>query len=161
MPILTALDSQPVPAEDNALRALIRTFGVVDRVMQPYFAGFGISGAQWGVLRQLHRAEAEGLASLRMTELSKRLLVRLPSVTGVIDRLVRDGLVHRSALPEDLRVKQVSLSERGRRRVLEVLKVHDRQIQTMLGGLSIEEQSELQRLLTRMRHHLERQPCKL
>ena len=30
---------------DNAFRELIRTFGVAERVMQPYFARFGISGA--------------------------------------------------------------------------------------------------------------------
>ena len=143
--------------EENAVRALIRTFGVVDRVMQPYFAGFGISGAQWGVLAQLHRAESEGLSSLRMTELSNRLLVRLPSATGVIDRLVRDGLVGRVALPEDLRVKLISLTELGRRRVRDVLKDHDLQIESMLGGLSVPEQNELRRLLTQMRVYLEKQ----
>lgn len=157
MPTLPVKHSLRVPVEENALRALIRAFGVVDRVMQPYFAGFGISGAQWGVLRQLHRAETEGLSSLRMTELSNRLLVRLPSATGVIDRLVRDGLVGRVTLPEDLRVKLISLTEMGRRRVRDVMKVHDLQIESMLGGLSVPEQNELQRLLTRMRVHLEKQ----
>ncbi len=149
--------SAEAPVEENALRALVRAFGVVDRVMQPYFARFGISGAQWSVLRQLHRAEGEGFASLRMTELSKQLLIRLPSATGVVDRLVRDGLVSRVALPEDLRVKLISLTEAGQQRVHDVLKVHDRQIESMLAGLSVLEQTELQRLLTQMRMHLETQ----
>jgi DNA-binding MarR family transcriptional regulator len=144
-----------VAAEDTPFRSLIRTFGVLERVMQPYFAGFGLSGAQWGVLRQIHRAELEGHAGLRMTELSKRLLVRLPSATGVIDRLVRDGLVSRTALPEDLRVKQISLTEQGRKRVLKVLEVHDRQIAKVLSGLSEDEQKQMQRLLVRLREHLE------
>ena len=71
--------------------------------MQPYFARFGISGAQWGVLRQLHLAEQEGLAGLRQTDLSERLLVRPPSVTGVVDRLERVGYVQRDS---DLMPKQ-------------------------------------------------------
>ena len=50
--------------------------------MQPYFARFGITGSQWGILRTLHRAEREGLPSLRVTDLSDRLLVRPPSITG-------------------------------------------------------------------------------
>jgi DNA-binding MarR family transcriptional regulator len=123
--------------------------------MQPYFAKFGLSGAQWGVLRQIHRAELEGHAGLRMTELSRRLLVRLPSATGVIDRLVRDGLVSRTALPQDLRVKQISLTDQGRQRVLKVLEVHDHQIAKVLSGLTDGEQKEMQRLLIRLRQHLE------
>ena len=31
---------------ENALREMIRVFGLVEKVMQPYFARFGISGAQ-------------------------------------------------------------------------------------------------------------------
>lgn len=149
--------SAEAPVEENALRALVRAFGVVDRVMQPYFARFGISGAQWSVLRQLDRAEGEGFSSLRMTELSKRLLIRLPSATGVVDRLVRDGLVSRVALPEDLRVKLIRLTKAGQQRVRDVLKVHDHQIESLLAGLSVIEQTELQRLLTQMRMHLETQ----
>lgn len=149
--------SAEAPVEENALRALVRAFGVVDRVMQPYFARYGISGAQWSVLRQLDRAEGEGFSSLRMTELSKRLLIRLPSATGVVDRLVRDGLVSRVALPEDLRVKLIRLTEAGRQRVRDVLKVHGHQIESLLAGLSVLEQTELQRLLTQMRTHLETQ----
>src|SRR5262245_55410997 len=79
-----------------AFRALLRNFGLVDRIMLPYFARFGISGSQWGVLRQLHRAEQEGLHGLRLTDLSERLLIRPPSVTGVVDRLERAGLVMRN-----------------------------------------------------------------
>ena len=154
MTMAATRDSQTLP-EETPVRSLIRAFGLIERVMQPYFARFELSGAQWGVLRQLHRAEAEGFAALRMTELSKRLLVRLPSATGVIDRLVRNGLVRRDALPEDLRVKQISLTDQGRQRVRQVLEVHDRQIEKMLGGLAAVEQAELQRLLTRLREHLE------
>src|SRR5437868_3671173 len=88
-----AADADAAP--ETAVRALVRTFGLLERVQQPYFARFGISGSQWGVLRALHRAQKENLSSLRLTDLSERLLVRPPSVTGVIDRLQRAGLVVR------------------------------------------------------------------
>src|ERR1700732_2583992 len=96
------------PAE-SAFRALIHTLGLVERVMQPYFASFGISASQWGVLRTLHRAEQEGLPGLRLTDLGERLLIRPPSVTGVVDRLERAGLVERAGSPFDMRAKQVAL----------------------------------------------------
>ena len=99
---------QPKVAE-KAFRQLIRTIGLLERAMQPCFARFGITGGQWGVLRNLHRAEAEGRSDLRLTDLSERLLIRPPSVTGVVDRLERAQLVARTDSATDLRVKQVAL----------------------------------------------------
>jgi DNA-binding MarR family transcriptional regulator len=140
----------------KTFREFIRAFGLVERVMQPYFARFGISGAQWGVLRNLHRAEDEGLHSLRVGELSDRLLIRPPSVTGLIDRLERAGLVRRLGLRGDLRVKHVRLTPAGRQLVRRVLAVHEQQIARVLGGLSSSDQSALHRILVAWRGHLER-----
>ena len=91
---------------DNPLRELIRIFGLVERVMLPYFAQFGISGSQWGVLVNLKRAERAGSRGLRLRELSERLLIRPPSVTGLIDRLQRSRLVRRVSSQDDLRVRR-------------------------------------------------------
>jgi DNA-binding MarR family transcriptional regulator len=142
--------------QERAFRSLVRTFGLVERVMQPYFARFGISGSQWGVLRALERAATEGQAGLRITDLSERLLIRPPSVTGVVDRLERAGLVVRDTAANDLRVKRVRLTARGRRIVEQVRAVHGGQVDALLGGLSTAEQSEFQRLLERLSGHLEK-----
>jgi DNA-binding MarR family transcriptional regulator len=144
----------PQPAEE-AFRELIRSLGLLERAMQPYFARYGISGSQWGVLRNLHRAEAEGLAGLRQTDLSDRLLIRPPSVTGVLDRLERAGLVTRVGSATDLRAKQVGLTAKGRQLVERVLTGHQAQIEAVMGGLRTNEQAELHRLLSQLRQHLE------
>src|SRR3954469_2752939 len=112
---------QSLSKPDGTVRSIIRTYGLVRRVMEPYFAQFGVSNSQWGVLRALHRAEDEGLAKLRLTDLCDRLLVRPPSVTGVVDRLDRMGLLQRSKSAEDHRAKEVSLTAAGRERVQRVL----------------------------------------
>jgi DNA-binding MarR family transcriptional regulator len=140
---------------ESAFRELIRTFGHLERVMQSYFAQFGISGSQWGVLRNLHRAELEDLPGLRLTDLSERLLIRPPSVTGVVDRLQRAGLVARKGSPTDLRSKRVALTAKGRELVERVLTVHEKQIGAVMGGLSQAEQKELHRLLHLLGRHLE------
>src|SRR5215831_17838563 len=100
--------------DENAFRELIRTFGLLERVMHPYFARFGITGAQWGVLRNLHRNEENGLGGMRLGELSEQLLIRPPSVTTVVDRLERAGLVRRESVPADLRARHVVLTDKGR-----------------------------------------------
>src|SRR6266849_311717 len=105
------------PSTENAFRELIRTYGLDERVMQPHFARFGITPSQWGVLRNLHRAEQDGLPSLRLSDLGERLLIRPPSVTGLVDRLERAKLVQRDGSPTDLRTKHVGLTKAGRRLV--------------------------------------------
>ena len=141
---------------DSALREMIRTFGLIERVMQPYFARFGISGSQWGVLRNLHRAEQEGQHSLRLSELSKRLLIRPPSVTGLIKRLERADLVTRSASPTDLRGRCIQLTSSGRHLVRRILEEHDDQVHLVLEGLDAHDQAKLSRLLSAWSRHLQR-----
>lgn len=143
------------PAE-VAFRALIRSLGLIERVMQPYFAGHGITGSQWGVLRALHRAALEGKNGLRLTDLGARLIIRPPSVTGVIDRLERMGLVVREASADDQRAKHVTLTPAARQLIDKVLANHAAQVDAVLGGLSPEEQVQLQRLMAKLKMHLEK-----
>jgi len=143
---------------EPAFRSLIKTLGLLKRVMEPYFGRFGISGSQWGVLVTLHRAREEGQPSLRLTDLGESLLVRPPSVTGVVDRLERMGLVARSESPSDHRSKLVSLTAEGNGLVRRVLEQHPARVQEALAGLSEPEQVEFRRLLERLSSHLERLP---
>jgi DNA-binding MarR family transcriptional regulator len=141
---------------ETVFRELLRTMGAVERVMQPYFAQFGISGAQWGVLRNLHRAQKqERLPGLRLTDLSQRMLIRPPSVMGVIDRLQRAGLVARIDSPGDLRSKQVTLTDAGWDLVERILLVHRRHIERVMHGLSHHDQEQLHYLLLQLRAGME------
>jgi DNA-binding MarR family transcriptional regulator len=143
---------------ESAFRAFVRTSGLFRNRMDPYFARFGISGAQWGVLRTLQRAEAEGLQGLRLTDLGQRLLVRPPSVTTVVDRLNRTGLVTRRVTADDQRAKQVALTPAGRELVARVLQHHPAQIRAILSCLSTAEQRQLRQLMQRLAAHLESPP---
>jgi DNA-binding MarR family transcriptional regulator len=140
---------------DAAFRSLIRVGLLVRRVMEPYFAPFGITPAQWGALRTLHRAAAEGLAELRLTDLGDRMLVRPPSVTTLVDRLERLGLVSRTASADDLRAKYIRLTPAGRQLVETIRKGHAARVRAVLGGLSAGEQTQLHGLLDRLGSHLE------
>ena len=146
--------SAPPLAEDT-FRTLLRTLGLLERVMHPYFAQFGISGSQWGVLRTLYRAEKTEPTGLRLVDLSERLLIRPPSVTGVVDRLERAGLVARGSAPKDQRAKLVALTERGRQLVARVLENHQAQYERVMGVLPPGDLGELHRILHRLSEHLQ------
>ena len=139
---------------ETAFRAFVRASCLFRNRMDPYFARFGISAAQWGVLRTLHRAEGEGLAGLRLTDLGRRLLVRPPSMTSVVDRLEREGLVARRAAEGARRAKQVSLTDHGRKLVARVLTRHPAQMRAVMAGLTDAEQRDLRRLMERLAEHL-------
>lgn len=145
----------PPSTTEKAFRALLHTYGLLKRAMEPYFARFGISGSQWGVLRALHRAEQEGAGGLRLTDLGERLLVRPASVTGAIDRIQRMGLVSRSASSTDLRAKVVRLTPAGRSLIERILKGHKARIEAVLAGLNMAEQEALGQLLQRWDAYLE------
>ncbi len=140
---------------EAAFVALLRTCGLIRRTQQPFFARFGISPSQWAVLRLLHRAAADGAGGLRLTDLSHRLLIRPPSVTGVVDRLEKQSLVARTTLSGDQRARQIKLTRAGRELVERVLEEHVGRIKSVLTALSAAEQNQLQQLLDRLSSHLE------
>jgi DNA-binding MarR family transcriptional regulator len=78
----------------------------------------GCSVEQWHILMLLSDGRGHP-----MTEIAEFALVPPPSVTRLIDRMVADGVVHRTADPSDRRRVLVHLTPRGRalRRRLDLL----------------------------------------
>jgi len=154
------VSDQPGRSETNGteavFHALLRTWGLLRQVQEPYFARFGISSSQWGILRVLQRAALKGEAGLSLKEVGQRLLIQPPSVTGVVDRLERQGLVRRSLSQTDLRVRQLALTAQGRKLVTKVLVGHAERVASLFGGLEAREQETMLRFLKQMQTHLER-----
>ena len=116
---------------------------------------YGISGSQFGLLLALHGAEAEGSKSLRLGDLVDRLLVRPPSITGVVDRLEAMGLVSRATDPADQRVKHVSLTGEGRALMGRMREEHGQRIEAIIGALDDSRREQLRGLLDQLSEHLE------
>lgn len=76
---------------------------------------------------------------ISMSRLSDKLLVSNGNVTGVVGRLVEDGLVVRETDANDRRIQYVSLSDRGRATFLKTAGKHERLIDSIFAGLADEE----------------------
>lgn len=140
---------------ETAYGGVLRLFGLIQRVMRPYFLQFGLSQSQWAILRVLYRAEEEGRTDgLRLVELGQRLLVQPPSVTTLVRRLEKAGLVCHAAAPHDRRGIQLGLTIHGRELVQRVLLVHRDQIRHVVGGLDDRELALFCSLLERLNNHL-------
>jgi DNA-binding MarR family transcriptional regulator len=145
----------PAPALPEALlHTFLRASSLLRQVQEPYFARFGISPSQWGVLRVLQRAELKGEGELPLKVVSERLLVQPPSVTGVVNGLERLGLVKRSLMRGDLRVRHLSLTQEGRALLVRVLEAHAERIASLFAAISPAGQEALLALLQQFEGHL-------
>jgi len=140
---------------EAVFHALLRTWGLLRRAQEPYFARFHITGSQWGILRVLERAELSGERQLSLKEVAQRLLIQPPSVTGAVDRLERQGLVQRRSSSADLRVRHLGLSPAGRRLVAKVLGHHTERINSLFVPLQPGDRRTLLQLLARLEASLE------
>ena len=88
---------------------------------------------------------------LMMSELSRELEVSNGNVTGIVERLVTDGLVVRTPAETDRRVTRVRLSKRGRQAFARMASAHERWIDNMLRGFNNDETLQLIGLLEKLK----------
>ena len=118
---------------------------------------FGTTLPRFDLLAQLDAAEREGEEGLTMTALSRRLMVTNGNVTSLIERLGREGLVRRGALPGDRRVQLVRLTAAGRKALQAMTPDHQRWIEQMFAGLTRDERAQLHALVGRLKASVDAQ----
>ncbi|NLM51823.1 MAG: MarR family transcriptional regulator [Firmicutes bacterium] len=103
--------------------------------MLPMFMGLVLEGIEIEAPFRLNESEEKTLMFLHknegspMTEYSKKVGLSKGSFTGVVDRLVKKGLVKRASVSEDRRVYALILTERGK----EVARDIDRQFKAHIA----------------------------
>src|SRR5687768_10298410 len=93
------------------LRLLTCTTLIENEVRRRLRDQFDITLPRFDLLAQLDRTPN----GMTLGELSQRMMVSNGNITGLVDRLVGQGLIRRKPLPTDRRVQIVSLTLDGRR----------------------------------------------
>jgi MarR family 2-MHQ and catechol resistance regulon transcriptional repressor len=140
-------DDFPASPARDAVVAVVRGFGTVQRLMEPYFARFGLTPPQFQALTIIHRLRRELLSQRR---LARELYVSFPNITVLLRRLERKGLIDRRANAADRREKFVRPTSRGKGLLRRIWRAHQRQLDRVMAGLTPPEQGELARLLNKM-----------
>ena len=104
---------------------------------------FEITLPRFDLMAQLDKAPA----GMKLGELSQRLMVSNGNITGLVDRLVTQGLLDRQPAPNDRRTQLVKLTAEGRRSFRTMANAHESWIAEILGELSASDQETLMRLL--------------
>jgi len=140
-------DDGGVPVDPMAVQVwqhLAFSFNALLKLSREVLKEHDITGPQYGVLRILQR---DGPST--MSELSAGLLVTAGNVTGLVDRLVRDGMVEREADPTDRRVVRTRLTDAGNALVERAAATHHRLLTQLLGDWSPRDEKRLRDLLER------------
>ncbi|MDT3669447.1 MAG: MarR family transcriptional regulator [Aromatoleum sp.] len=91
---------------------------------------------------------------LKMSELSRRLMVTGGNVTGLTDKLVQEGLVVRQDDPRDRRSFTVRLTPEGKAQFRRMAGPHEQWVVELFAGLDHGEKVQLLKLLDRLKKHL-------
>jgi len=127
---------------------LLTCANLIEREIRARLArDFATTLPRFDALAQLERAPG----GLTMGELSGRLMVSNGNVTGLVARLVREGLVAREPNPEDRRRSRVRLTLAGRRAFEAMTPAHARWIDAAMRGLTRGEKTRLLALLARLK----------
>jgi len=113
---------------------------------------------RFDVLAALERSAQRLNQGLTMSQLSESLMVSNGNVTGVVARLIEDGLVTRTVDQEDRRSATVRLTRKGRDMFLKMAAAHEQWIERMFADLSDHQTADLLRLLTHLRRSIESHP---
>jgi DNA-binding MarR family transcriptional regulator len=133
---------------------LLRTTRLVESETRERFKNqFDMTLPRFDVMAALYR-HPEGML---MSEISRFLMVSNGNVTGIADRLVKDGLVVRSQRNGDRRTSFLRLTGKGRSAFAAMAAAHESWIDELLGELSPREAVQLSAKLKLFRSNWERQ----
>ena len=96
---------------------------------------FGTTLPRFDVMSALYRNQS----GMKMSELSRMLMVSNGNVTGIVDRLTEDGMMIREAVPGDRRAARVKLTLKGIAEFTKLAQAHEAWVSELLGGLNGED----------------------
>ncbi len=138
--------------EQEANLNILRTNDQMQNRFGRFFRQYGLTPSQYNVLRIL-RGEGKPLPSL---EIGERMIQVVPAITGLIDRLEKQGLVCRRRCEEDRRVVFVDITAEAKK----LLKKMDKPLlalhEQLSGSLTQAELKDVNRLMEKLRAGLNR-----
>jgi DNA-binding MarR family transcriptional regulator len=130
---------ESTPEVDSIVETIIYLYTESRRLTKGLASQFGLTGPQLTVIKLL-----ETFDNLSLSSLSERIRAQNSTVTGIIDRMEREGLVRRERSTSDRRVVHIRLSDKGQKLARQI------QVEPMeifRGALSSLTQADLRDLL--------------
>ena len=143
------------PSKDpfmKVLRPLVETYFALMDKGASHIRSLGLTGSQFDVIATL--GDTEGMTC---KELSEKTLVTKGTLTGVLDRLEKKGLIERVPSREDRRSIIIRLTPKGDARFREIFPAHIHHMKPYFElALTTAEATKLSKLLLRLKDSFEK-----
>jgi len=130
---------------DQVLEAIIYLYTESRRITKELAKRADLTGPQLTVVKLL-----EQVGDLSLSELSDKIRAQNSTVTGIIDRMEREGLVTRERSKEDRRVVHIRLTPKGHTLAGEIPVEPMEIFKGALESLSGQEMRDLMRIMTKV-----------
>ena len=118
----------------NILKRSEEIYNILDLAIPPEWLSSDLTVAQLRVLLLLHAAGPS-----RMSSIASSIGTALSTATGIMDNLVKKGMVLREADPHDRRLVICGLSPEGVELISRLWKMGQAQMERLLEGLTLEQ----------------------
>ncbi|MBZ5557205.1 MAG: MarR family transcriptional regulator [Acidobacteriia bacterium] len=135
--------------QQSSLFAVLRTASCLESRVEARLADIGLSLPKLAALQRLTQAGE----SLPLGQLAEKLACVKSNVTQLVDRLEADGLVARTADPNDGRSRIAVLTAAGRRAFARGIGIQRQAEQELFSVLTPDESDHLHRLLAKLDAH--------
>ncbi len=125
---------------------LIYTFNWMNEKVKFIFDKEDITAQQFNILRIL-RGAGKPISTLQIRQ---RMLDKMSDTSRIVDRLVLKGLVKKNVCPDDKRLVDVSISDKGKK-LLANLDQYEPEMDSIFGNLNESEIKTLNKLLDKIR----------
>ncbi|WP_417320616.1 MarR family winged helix-turn-helix transcriptional regulator [Emcibacter sp.] len=139
--------------EESPLYHLNHTSATYTAEMAEALKGVGMDQTQWRVLGLLGDKNPS-----MVNELARKGVIKMSTLTRMLERMERDGLVTRKAWEQDKRNIQVFITDKGLEALEVALSVNANIYNCAVEGLSDEDLEQFMKVLKHMRENLNRSP---
>lgn len=137
------------PEVDSIVETLIYLYTESRRLTKGMANQFGLTGPQLTVIKLLETFE-----NLSLSSLSERIRAQNSTVTGIIDRMEREGLVRRERSTTDRRVVHIRLSDKGQKLARQIQVEPMEIFRGALISLSPGDLKDLLRIMNKLQRHV-------
>ena len=139
--------------DDYILYNLVRAAAVYNDEMAAALKSSGLSTIEWRILMLLDDRSPSSVG-----ELARRSVTKMPTLTRVLIRMEKEGLVRRTALADDRRYVDVTMTPKALNTLRKVQEIGQRVFECAFEDVSAAEIASTTAILKRVRGNLERSP---
>ncbi|TYS83437.1 MarR family transcriptional regulator [Rossellomorea aquimaris] len=124
---------------------LSRAYKAINEDVQVFIQNNGLNMTEFAVLELLYHKGDQPLQ-----QIGGKILLASGSITYVVDKLEKKGLIRRVACPNDRRVTYAQITEEGEKFIGELFPRHEQQIHKLMSVLDTGEKDTAIELLKRV-----------